>query len=217
MRRFLPILTMAAMLAVSIVRPASAQLLFNNFGPRNSYQNFIGWTEGFASPPSIQGMGFTPGVSAHLASIEVAINLVSGPNELILKLMSDDGGKPGSVIEEWTVSEQMGSFGDAYPTFTVASVLTPHLSAGTLYWVVPFVASETHAAWNWNSVDDVGSHAFSADGGTTWSVTDSTRGAFRVLGGQGGGGPEVPEPGTLAMLVGAGVGGSLILLRRRRR
>lgn len=39
---------------------------------------------------------------------------------------------------------------------------------------------------------------------------------FSAVGG-GGGGPEVPEPGTLALLMGAGTAGCLFLIRRRRR
>lgn len=217
MLRFLSMLGVAALLAASIIRPANALVLFDNFGPRNAYDNTIGWTLGYQAPPYIQGEGFTPGVSATLNSIEVAINLVNGPNELTLKLMTDDSGKPGSVIEEWAVSGAMGLFGDAFPTFTVTSALNPLLSAGTQYWVVPFVSSDTHAAWNWNSIGDFGPHAFSSDGGATFNVGVYERGAFRVLGGAGGGGPEVPEPGTLALLVGAGAGGSLLLIRRRRK
>jgi hypothetical protein len=214
MRRFLPILAVAALMTVSLLRPARAQVLFDNFGPGNAYKSGTGWTLGVASPPFIQGEAFTPGLSAPLASIEAAINLVSGPNELTLKLMTDDGGKPGSVIEEWAVSGAMGLFGDSFPTVTVTSALNPLLSAGTQYWVVPFVSSDTWAAWNWNSVGDTGPHATSTDGGASYSVGDDTRGAFRVLGGEV---PEVPEPGTLALLIGAGSAGSLFLIRRRKR
>jgi hypothetical protein len=205
---------MAALMTASLLRPAQAQVLFNNFGPDNAYNRGTGWTLGLASPPYIQGEAFTPGVSAPLTSIEAAINLVSGPNELTLKLMTDDAGKPGSVIEEWSLSGAMGAFGDSFPTVTVTSVLNPLLSAGTQYWVIAFVSSDTGAAWNWNSVGDIGPHALSFDGGVEWFVGDDVRGAFRVLGKEV---PEVPEPGTLALLVGAGVGGSLLLIRRRRR
>jgi hypothetical protein len=50
------------------------------------------------------------------------------------------------------------------------------------------------------------------DGSFRFSLDNFT---FSEVGGNGG--PEVPEPGTMAMLAGAGFAGSLFLIRRRRK
>lgn len=56
--------------------------------------------------------------------------------------------------------------------------------------------------------------SFRVAGADTWGMNQIT---FGDLNGNGGpGGPEVPEPGTLAMLVGSGLAGGVVFLRRRR-
>lgn len=169
-------------------------------------------TQGFFNPPIAQGMGFTPAVSAPLASIDVAMSLVSGPNAFVLRLLDDNAGVPGALLEEWTIVGQMGTFGTASPIITVTSANTPLLSAGLQYWVVPFASSTTHAVWNYNIKADFGLLAFSTDGGVTYtSVANQLRGAFRVLGGT----PMVPEPGPLLSLAAMSAGAGLFLRRRR--
>jgi hypothetical protein len=53
--------------------------------------------------------------------------------------------------------------------------------------------------------------SFRVDGADTWGMNQITFGDLDC-----NGGPEVPEPGTLAMLVGSGLAGSVIFLRRRK-
>lgn len=56
--------------------------------------------------------------------------------------------------------------------------------------------------------------SFRVDGNDTWGMNQITFGDLVTSGGPGG--PEVPEPGTLAMLVGSGLAGGVVFLRRRK-
>ncbi|MCS6776388.1 MAG: choice-of-anchor R domain-containing protein [Chloroherpetonaceae bacterium] len=211
LHRFFVQTGVTALLVISVLRSASAQVLFDNFGPGNTFQINAGLTQGFFRPPVVQGMGFTPTVSAHLSCIDLAISLSRGPNVFVLRLLSDNAGMPGALLEEWTVVGQMGTFGTVSPIISVTSVNTPFLSAGSQYWVVPFATSATHAVWNYNITGDFGPLAASNDGGITYTILpNQRRGAFRVLGGT----PAVPEPGPFSLLLATCAGASLLVRRR---
>ena len=76
---------------------ANAQTVFDNFGPGNTFQTSIGWTE--SGPTSSvgtasQGEGFTPSSTGLLSSIDIALGHVSGTNDAHLFLAD---GVPGTL------------------------------------------------------------------------------------------------------------------------
>ncbi len=70
-------------------------------------------------------MSFMPSVTADLASIDFAMGLASGTNEVDLSLVNDNGGLPtGSPLESWTINN-LCTFGNLNPVLTVAAVSHP--------------------------------------------------------------------------------------------
>jgi len=185
-----------------LAAPAQADIIYDNFGPGDSYQT-IGWTVGSLFDFD-QGNAFAVdslGMDYYLETIELAVGLVSGPNELDVWLMTDSAGEPDTIIESFHFSDEMGSFGDLSPPLTANSLLNPLLEADEQYWLIASVSDpETWAAWYRNSTGDVGLTAQGDDPGT-WGVSERTKGVFRVTGTPISVTPvSVSEPVTLLLL-----------------
>jgi hypothetical protein len=203
----------ACLLVLGGSGPARADVLFSNFGAGQTYQTGVGWTlstqassvgQNFA-----QGDAFTPSETANVTSVSAAIGLVTGANFIELRLFTDAGGKPGTLLESYDFTGAMGNFGNANPPLTAASTVHPLLTAGQQYWLIAFPSQNTWAAWNFNNTGDTGPHALTSDNGTTYQVGTNTRGAFEVDGAF-----AIPEPTSLAL---AGIGFCGLLGYRWRR
>src|SRR4051812_25907343 len=98
-RRILILCFVAALSGAPVV---SAQVVFDNFGPGNTFANG-GATEtgpsAAVSPGISTGFGFVPSLGGNLDAIVVAIGNVSGANDLHLFLSDGSGGTPGPVLE----------------------------------------------------------------------------------------------------------------------
>lgn len=201
---------------------AHAATIFSTFGLGDVYDASIGWTLSLDSPLQstdvTQGDRFvSPGQYA-LDRVELAAGLVTGPNELDLRLLDDNAGAPGNLIEAWHFSGALGSFGDANPPVGADSALHPVLFSGNPYWLIASAShSGTHAAWNFNSVGASGPHAIQFDNGS-FGVDALPSGAFRLFGSApsgGGQGPVLPEPSSWLLFgLGAFALGAAPFLRR---
>lgn len=193
--------------------PAEAVIVFDNFEIGDTYNvsdgrqvldlpgGTIDSANRFRTPV---GPGFL------LDSIELAVSLDSGPNELDVFLATDvpfraDGyGAPGPVVEAFHFSTEMGPIGSLNPPLVANSVLHPLLASDTRYWVVASAPQEgTLAFWNFTllpfgpvsdpeSFLNTGIRASSLGGG--WDVFNGTQGVFRVQAN------VVPEPSSLLLL-----------------
>lgn len=211
----LMVLLWALILVLSGV-PARAVVIYDNFGLGDTYDQNAGATLSTGLPLGVdwdQGSAFaleSVGMDYYLDTIDVAVGLVTGSNELDLWLMTDSAGEPGSIIESFHFSDEMGSFGDLNPPLTANSLLNPLLEVGEQYWLIASVPGpNTWAAWNYNSTGDVGLRAYRSDLGT-WGVDEVTTNAFRVTGTS----VPVSEPASI-FLLGSGLIGLAVFSRKR--
>jgi hypothetical protein len=191
-------------LLASVAAPARADIIFNDFGPGGTYNTSTGYT--ISGPTSNVGTAFTQGNAFTitptsdflLQQVQLAVGLVSGPNEVVVTLRADAGGKPGAVLESFTFNGQMGNFGNFNPPLVADSVLHPLLEAGMPYWLIAEPGDpSTWAAWNLNSIGATGPRAISQAGGP-FSVQTDTLATFEITGTPFV--PTVPEPSSLALL-----------------
>jgi hypothetical protein len=184
---------------------AGAAVLFNTFGSGNSYNlnsgSPVGLVPGFGNVAEGNQFSFTTLPASYLDTIELAAGLDEGINQLDVALMTDAAGQPGSVIESFSFTDQMGNFGDNSPLLVGTSVLRPLLLPNTDYWLVALASDDTSASWNTSSPAVTGMHAFRLDAGS-WIVGTTDLDAFRIEGT-----PVVPVPGALLL---GGIGLALV-------
>ncbi len=159
-----------------------ADIVFNNFGTNDQYDGTTGWAVGGLGVPLWEmGEPFRVNKSYMLDTIELAIGLNDGKNEFFLRLMDDDNGKPGKVVESFHVIGAMDIWVFNPPPVVIQSQNHPLLQVGQRYWVVAAASKGTSAIWGWNSTGDFGPHGHRTDRGE-WQITLKTNGAFRVTG-----------------------------------
>src|SRR5262245_60602021 len=145
---------------------ASADTLFNNFGPGNTYQTTSGVGFGGSNPHFEQAMGFTVNNSYLLTGGDFGISLSGGQNAPFqIRVHADASGLPGAILEQVTVTTPLGSFGLLNPPVSVQFAGTTVLSAGTQYWISMDAGPITQAVWNHNSTGDLGPRAFAVNSG----------------------------------------------------
>jgi MYXO-CTERM domain-containing protein len=195
---------------------ASAEVIYNNFGPSDAYDTTFGWTLSYGGP--LGGDAFEDAVSftitrrdSYFDSAEVAVNHFWGPDLVYFALHADDAGVPGAVLDTATAS-------GVVPAGTVGPPMVANfggdviLEVGRTYWLaLRTEETDAHLSWAYNLIDDFGPRAWQLNNGP-WNPTmgipgtDSERGVFRING------TPVPAPAALPLLVLAGAA----RIRRRR-
>jgi hypothetical protein len=192
----------AVALLLGSVGQARADVISSNLGPGDTYDRINGRVESgpdiFPVGATRQAVAFTvTGGDFRFDSAQLGLTFVSGTNAIDLRLYSDAGGEPGTVLETFhaTGLPAFGSTDNTLTTFT--SALHSLLQAGQEYWLLPFASGDTGVAWNDNSTG-ANSVALSHETEpTTWQILPfSPQGAFRVNGSPA----AVPEPSTLTLL-----------------
>ena len=129
----------------------TASVVYSNIKPGDTF--VVGVAIGlipFTGAYNYVGVGFKAKQNYTFEGTELAINLVSGPNELYVYLMSDLNGLPDMVLESFTLTDKM-STDPATGVVKIASVEHPQLEAGHNYWVVAVGGTATFANWMQNT------------------------------------------------------------------
>jgi hypothetical protein len=207
MNKALLYIGIAAVLFVSWNQAKASVVIFSDFSAGYGYRTDAVW--GFGGPLDLQrAEPFTPtGNSYTLDSIKLAVELESGTDRILVSLVDDSSGRPGtSALESFSVTGLAPW--PAGSVLTVDSLTHPVLNAGTQYWLVLVGGdSTTSAGWNLNSVGlSTESNVYRFDGGAWGFRPLSAPGAFETNG------TVIPEPATLSL----SALGCLAMLRRRR-
>jgi hypothetical protein len=174
------LLVFAALLAITL--SASADVVYENFGPNDQFDEGTGWNVGWGYPLIEVGEPFrVSGGSYTLDSIEVPIGLLHGENHFFLRVTEDNNGKPGKLVDLIDVFDAMKPWVTMTEPILVPSQHRPVLEQGKRYWIVAGASVETFAVWSMNSIGDNGPHGQKRDR-DPWVVTLNKRSAFRVNG-----------------------------------
>src|SRR5438552_3307127 len=79
-------------------------VVFNSFGPGNTFNTTIGWgVSGGSSSGSYRGQAewFVPGTSGNLSSIQLAMFRGSGSGRSNFYIAQDNSGIPGDILETY--------------------------------------------------------------------------------------------------------------------
>lgn len=181
--------------------PSDAGLIkiYDNIGvayPKGTYWCCEGATvSGPNSPGGVEwwdATSFTPSADHTVTQIRVAIGYVGGTNEVILSLVNDANGLPGTPIRTW-VAKPLPNFGTCCAVVVKTDKAGIPVTKGTRYWITATTnANDADAwlAWNVNDTDQMDSHLSAArcegsvcrTGGKWVAVQQSPALAVAVLG-----------------------------------
>jgi len=197
------------MVLASMVVSIHAQVVvFDSFGPGNTYNSGIDWAVGGAATSGGyrgQAEVFIPGISGYLSTIQLATIRLSGSGFSNFFIAQDDGsGIPGVILETYS------SVLNANGLLTLNSAAQPLLQAGTKYWLCDEpTASNSFNGWYQNNQGYASGFAFERSQWGWSSVTGPPNsGVFRVSV------IPVPEPSITGL---AALGAGCILFLRFRK
>ncbi len=192
------------------------EVLFDNFGPGDTYSLDSGALLGYGGPTfgethEAATSFIVSGGDFYLNTAEFAILHNWGPDLVYADILADDGDTPGSILDSTSASGVTSPFVWAEPmTATFSGTIV--LEEGKKYWLA-LRSEQEDASLGWaSSLSDWGERAWRVDGGPWNTYTssgpplDDQRSAFRITG------TIVPAPGALALLGLAGLSAT----RRRR-
>ena len=213
----------AGLILLLLPAVSSADIIFTNFGPGQTYNLSVGNIAGndFVGDNLAEGDTFAPTASARFGSISIALSceVASCPDPFTVDLTADSGAdSPGALLESFTDSGLLlGPLGVYNPPITFTATGGPiTLAAGTQYWLTLSTDLSNSIAWSLNTTGDTSDEAISQDGGATYfSPSGLTPGAYQINSATTA---VAPEPDTTVLLaVGLALTGLAALLRRRRR
>jgi hypothetical protein len=188
-----------AYVLVSGLAFAAPVVVFNDFGPGNTFMPGPGITVGcgalcWQDAGHSHGWSFTPATTTSLSLLETVGSLgPSAGGTMIFTISADVGGVPGASIETFNLPLIPIPQFVAFP-----STLHPTLLAGQTYWFTAFTQDLVNQAGNVgiNSIGVTGPEALRIGSGPWTPTTSSPYAVFRITGDQA----QVPEPSTLWLL-----------------
>ena len=207
---------LACLIALSIAAAglASADVLFTNLGPGDSYN--------VGSGPVINedqwiAAKFVASASGSLTSIRIPLSNVTAVDaNLVIQLRGPGPDPNGTLLESWELPPSEITPFPGSSLETLISTLNPTLVGGTSYWLRAQVTPlGENYLWNLNVTGDLFSGAVSTNQGATWVVISpgvTAAPAFEVNANVNP--AAVPEPSS-AVLFGTAVAGVVFTIRRR--
>jgi hypothetical protein len=191
-----------------------ADVIYNTFGPGDSYDNVAGYDIG-GSPGVNQAYAipFVPTETATLTGATLALALEGGDTQMILSLASSANGAPGSILNTFT---QVGTPGEEPQLIDFDCAGCAVLTAGETYFLVATQSIGSNSAWFFAN-SGAETVYFNANGTAfgPWTAVDGNLPAFDVEGTPSA--SPVPEPPALLLLAtGFGVLATAIKLRAGR-
>lgn len=174
---------------------AGAVVVFDNFGPSNTYQNYGTWFGHHTglNSWSIDGVRVIPSASGWLDALTLGMFQNSSRNEFILSLRADEDGHPGQTL--WT-QNYVGLLGEYRSVVNLTDLDGPHLQAGTRYWLIADTPDDvTHHSWYTGMTGVSATARMNPHTNGTWRIYEDVVGwSTRVN-------VVVPEPGAAGALV----------------
>jgi hypothetical protein len=133
---------------------------------------------------------------------------------MTLALRADDQGKPGAILEAFTIP--IADIVGGGTTLARSSVLHPLLSAGTSYWITAVPGMGISMGWGLNTQGMLATfgHASGAPLFEDWNTFANMQALAMIVEATPLPPTTVPEPSTFALL---GTGIAALVRRRRRR
>jgi hypothetical protein len=183
---------------------AVATVIYDNFGPGDSFNTLSGYVIADGSMP---GFTFVAEDTGFVTSIDFGMGIfgVDDPQTINFSLFTNADDNIGTELEAFsvTVSHPVGAPGTSTGNLTGSTLL----SSGQQYWLVGSSPGGVGVRWHWNNQGDTGVQR--AGDGTLFEFR--TLPTFRVNADS----VPVPEPGALVLLV-SGLAAFAALRRRHR-
>jgi hypothetical protein len=205
--------------------PSHADIVYSDLGQGGTFSATTGYDVGTIQPLYLlTGASFIPTANFTLTQIDIALVYdEGGPNRgSTVALEKDSNGLPayGTPLETWYPGSLplygSNTLGSADMLTSVGSPV--ELTSGTRYWLVAEAYLPPNLdLWQQNTVgatDNMASEVFTSSNTNGWSLAaNSAAPAFAVFGTPVNPSP-VPEPGSLALLLGGLIGLAGLRLRR---
>jgi hypothetical protein len=169
--------------------PARAAVIFDDFGPGYTYDQFSGFSSDLAQTTAVQ---FTANANYRLTKIDLGLTSFIGPSEsspIYVGIYADSAGNidPNPVVLHNQIAN-LPFFGQSDNSIATWNNVNVNVEKYHKYWLYLFGIG----VWNSNSTSTIGRIYFSPDG----YLNNTVLPAFDIIGTT-----SVPEPSTWAMVL----------------
>lgn len=126
-----------------------------------------GAADGILTTVNWLAQSFTVSASGRLTKVDINVkNDASGTAPLIVKIYSDNGGQPGTLLATSSISA--GNVPGAYAYTSARFIEAPSVSTATTYWIVTHQQSEGTNNYKWSSTTST-TGASTSNSGNSWT------------------------------------------------
>ncbi|MGA9528346.1 MAG: choice-of-anchor R domain-containing protein [Terriglobales bacterium] len=158
--------------------PAGLQKIYGNLGSKTDPYSTVGWE--IAGPKNKDytvfiGMPFTPKSNSHVSQVQVALQYLSGANQVNLSIYGDSSGAPGTLLAGPVTVTDLPESGTCC-TLAIASFTPVAVTGGTQYWVVadtPPTGTGSNFVGTWREVVKPFIPMAFNEGGSGWYGTNA--------------------------------------------